>query len=309
MKRREFVKGIGVAGGLAALPWHGPAGRGRARAGAAWRGAVARRDGAREPQGLRGAARARGRGGAPDAVGRVERALAAGGDRRPSPAAAPARREHRPLLRGRSGAAVLGADAIADPQVPRRQSRRPLLLHATARRPPLPHPRQHRRRRLHLLHVPGRRDRRRRRHHRGAQPHAVRRGEGRQLRAGGRAERRGPQRRTARREDASRSRRATTSRTRPRRSSIRRCAFRSRSSPSMRLAPPPPIGDAESARRIRAAARFFRESTLDMPPRDPKSQPAWVSTVPNQLGKPGAGRRTTRPGTPWTTPTAWARTC
>ena len=56
--------------------------------------------------------------------------------------------------------------------------------------------------------------------------------------------------------------------------------------------PPPPLSDAESARRIRAAARFFRESTLDMPPRDPKAQPAWVSTVPNQLGPPAvqAGR-------------------
>jgi hypothetical protein len=53
------------------------------------------------------------------------------------------------------------------------------------------------------------------------------------------------------------------------------------------VAPPPaPLGDAESARRIRAAARFFREGTLDMKPRDPKAQPAWVSTMPNQLGPP-----------------------
>jgi hypothetical protein len=52
------------------------------------------------------------------------------------------------------------------------------------------------------------------------------------------------------------------------------------------VGPPPPLTDAESARRIRAAARFFRQSTLDMPPRDPKSQPAWVSTVPNVLGPP-----------------------
>jgi hypothetical protein len=52
------------------------------------------------------------------------------------------------------------------------------------------------------------------------------------------------------------------------------------------VGPPPPLSDAESARRIRAAARFFREGTLDMPPRDPKTQPAWVSTVPNVLGKP-----------------------
>jgi hypothetical protein len=52
------------------------------------------------------------------------------------------------------------------------------------------------------------------------------------------------------------------------------------------VGPPPPLTDAECARRLRAAARFFREGTLDMPPRDPKTQPAWVSTVPNQLGTP-----------------------
>jgi hypothetical protein len=52
------------------------------------------------------------------------------------------------------------------------------------------------------------------------------------------------------------------------------------------MGPPPPLGDAESARRIRAAAHFFRGSTLDMPPRDPKQQPAWVSTTPNVLGTP-----------------------
>jgi hypothetical protein len=53
-------------------------------------------------------------------------------------------------------------------------------------------------------------------------------------------------------------------------------------------APPPlaPRSDAESARRLRAAAGFFRQSTLDMPPRDPAQQPGWVSTVPNQLGPP-----------------------
>jgi hypothetical protein len=52
------------------------------------------------------------------------------------------------------------------------------------------------------------------------------------------------------------------------------------------VGPPPPLTDAESARRLRAAARFFRASTLDMPPRDPKTQPAWVSTTPNVLGAP-----------------------
>src|SRR5262245_43295117 len=53
--------------------------------------------------------------------------------------------------------------------------------------------------------------------------------------------------------------------------------------------PAPPVAawsDAENARRLRAAAGFFRQSTLDMPPRDPKQQPGWVSTVPNQLGVP-----------------------
>ncbi len=52
------------------------------------------------------------------------------------------------------------------------------------------------------------------------------------------------------------------------------------------IGPTPAWSDAESARRLRAAAGFFRQSTLDMPPRDPKQQPAWVSTVPNQLGTP-----------------------
>ncbi len=52
------------------------------------------------------------------------------------------------------------------------------------------------------------------------------------------------------------------------------------------VAPPPPVSDAESARRIRAAARFFHDNTLGMPPRDPAQQPAWVSLVPNELGTP-----------------------
>jgi hypothetical protein len=56
--------------------------------------------------------------------------------------------------------------------------------------------------------------------------------------------------------------------------------------PLAELPPPVAWSDAESARRIHAAAGFFRQSTLDMPPRDPKQQPAWVSTVPNQLGTP-----------------------
>jgi hypothetical protein len=52
--------------------------------------------------------------------------------------------------------------------------------------------------------------------------------------------------------------------------------------------PPAPPDDAEMARRIRLAAGFVRQATLGMPPRDPKQQPAWVSTLPNQLGEPSA---------------------
>src|SRR5262245_32737516 len=55
--------------------------------------------------------------------------------------------------------------------------------------------------------------------------------------------------------------------------------------------PPPPLDDATAAWRIRLAAGFVRQATLGIPPRDPKQQPAWVSTVPNQLGEPsGAGQ-------------------
>jgi hypothetical protein len=52
--------------------------------------------------------------------------------------------------------------------------------------------------------------------------------------------------------------------------------------------PPPVPDDAAMARRIRLAAAFVRQSTLGIPPRDPKQQPAWVSSVPNQLGTPSA---------------------
>jgi hypothetical protein len=52
--------------------------------------------------------------------------------------------------------------------------------------------------------------------------------------------------------------------------------------------PPPAPDDAEMARRIRLATGFVRQSTLGIPPRDPKQQPAWVSTLPNQLGTPSA---------------------
>jgi hypothetical protein len=55
------------------------------------------------------------------------------------------------------------------------------------------------------------------------------------------------------------------------------------------LAPPGPAtppDDAAVAARMRAVARFVREATLGMPPRDPAQQPRWVSMVPNQLGPP-----------------------
>jgi hypothetical protein len=63
--------------------------------------------------------------------------------------------------------------------------------------------------------------------------------------------------------------------------------------------PPAPPSDAESAQRIRLAAAFVRQATLAMPPRDPKQQPAWVSTVPNQLGEPGAAGRGEADKTAW----------
>jgi len=63
--------------------------------------------------------------------------------------------------------------------------------------------------------------------------------------------------------------------------------------------PPPPLDDAESARRIRLAAGFFRQATVALPPRDPKQQPAWVSNVPNQLGKPSAAGQGEGDKTAW----------
>src|SRR5262245_5573283 len=63
--------------------------------------------------------------------------------------------------------------------------------------------------------------------------------------------------------------------------------------------PPAPLDDAETARRIRLAAAFVRQATLAMPPRDPKQQPAWVSTVPNQLGEPSAAGRGEGDKTAW----------
>ncbi len=46
------------------------------------------------------------------------------------------------------------------------------------------------------------------------------------------------------------------------------------------------LSDLESARRLRAAAGFFRQSTLNMPPRDPSQQPSWVGKTPNAFGVP-----------------------
>ena len=56
--------------------------------------------------------------------------------------------------------------------------------------------------------------------------------------------------------------------------------------PLGRPGPAPPLDDAATATRMRSVVRFVREATLGMPPRDPAQQPAWVSTVPNQLGVP-----------------------
>jgi len=63
--------------------------------------------------------------------------------------------------------------------------------------------------------------------------------------------------------------------------------------------PPAPPDDAAMARRIRLAAAFVRQSTLGIPPRDPKQQPAWVSMQPNQLGTPSAAGRGEGDKTAW----------
>jgi hypothetical protein len=52
--------------------------------------------------------------------------------------------------------------------------------------------------------------------------------------------------------------------------------------------PPAPPDDEAMARRIRLATGFVRQNTLGLPPREPSQQPAWVSVVPNQLGTPSA---------------------
>jgi hypothetical protein len=63
--------------------------------------------------------------------------------------------------------------------------------------------------------------------------------------------------------------------------------------------PPAPPDDAAMARRIRLAAAFVRQSTLGIPPRDPKQQPAWVSMQPNQLGTPSAAGKGEGDKTAW----------
>ena len=171
-----------------------------------------------------------------------------------------------------------------------------------ARRPPLPHPRQHRRRGLHLLHVPvGDQTGAAARHHRGAQPHAVRRRGRRQLRARDRPGRERPERRAARRQDrlghhapllreralgAARSERAHPALDR---AGWTRSARRRRSS------------DAESARRIRAAAGFFRaEHARHAPARSEaaarvgldRAEPARRARAPGRApGRLGVARR------------------
>ncbi len=50
--------------------------------------------------------------------------------------------------------------------------------------------------------------------------------------------------------------------------------------------PPPTPDDASIAAGLRRVANYFRANTLDMPPRDRSQQPSWVSSIPNQFEKP-----------------------
>lgn len=50
-------------------------------------------------------------------------------------------------------------------------------------------------------------------------------------------------------------------------------------------APPTPT-DASIAESIRRISRYMRGQTLDQPPRDPAKMPAWVSSVPNRFNAP-----------------------
>jgi hypothetical protein len=50
--------------------------------------------------------------------------------------------------------------------------------------------------------------------------------------------------------------------------------------------PPPTPNDASIAAGIRRVANYFRAATLDMPPPDPAKRPPWVSPVPNEFRAP-----------------------
>ena len=50
--------------------------------------------------------------------------------------------------------------------------------------------------------------------------------------------------------------------------------------------PPPRLGDADIARRLRWVATFLKTSTLGLPPPSPKTAPSWFSTTPNLIGEP-----------------------
>jgi hypothetical protein len=63
--------------------------------------------------------------------------------------------------------------------------------------------------------------------------------------------------------------------------------------------PAAPLDDPTTAGRLRLAAAFVRQATLGIPPRDPGQQPSWVSTVPNQLGEPSAAGRGEGDKTAW----------
>jgi hypothetical protein len=50
--------------------------------------------------------------------------------------------------------------------------------------------------------------------------------------------------------------------------------------------PAPTPDDASIARSIRRVIAFLRGTTVDRPLHDPKNQPSWVSTIPNQFNPP-----------------------
>jgi hypothetical protein len=50
--------------------------------------------------------------------------------------------------------------------------------------------------------------------------------------------------------------------------------------------PPPTPSDASIAANIRRVANYFRAATLDLPQPPPEQQPPWVSRVPNQFAAP-----------------------